>query len=355
VIPNLIGEAIGSDTRIVWYVDQDGIAGFSEADDLLYFDATLDQTLATYTFTVHQDPPPASKDFDLGTLAPGIYDWNTFGDADVQVIVTSDTLGQNVNTSSGGGPTTIANSNQLINGVSGKDSDGNALVFTFVQGSPGLIDGTGADQDYTDLSSIDYDALFNTRAASWSISQTQGGDDFSVATLTAVTTDKEVGGGYFPGIGDGDDAMNTETIRSVTVTNSDGFSFTAIRGDTEDDFITRIFGTGGSADEFLFDVEFLTGGEVIVNGLREGDDIAYTTDDTHNRLFVQNTGLEADTLPYDIGGFSIEEAQPTPDQVFTTEVTATDADGDTAVSNTFSMFVDGTGIYDDDVFDLNVV
>jgi hypothetical protein len=54
---------------------------------------------------------------------------------------------------------------------------------------------------------------------------------------------------------------------------------------------------------------------------------------------------------FDIGGFNIEEAQPTPDQLYQFEVTLTDFDGDQATSNQFDITVDGTGAFDSGEFE----
>ncbi|WP_299363907.1 hypothetical protein [uncultured Paracoccus sp.] len=114
--------------------------------------------------------------FPLDTLASGQNAWSVFGTDASQIIVIPDQAGQTVNTSQGGGSTTIANSNQLMDGVgSSEDADGNALVFTFVSNSPGLF---ALDKKVT--SDITYDSLLPSTGAEWSISQTQGGSDYAV-------------------------------------------------------------------------------------------------------------------------------------------------------------------------------
>ena len=51
---------------------------------------------------------------------------------------------------------------------------------------------------------------------------------------------------------------------------------------------------------------------------------------------------------YDLGGFNIIAAQPTPDQQFDFTVNETDFDNDVVTSNEFSVGVDGTGVNDND-------
>lgn len=109
--------------------------------------------------------------FDLNTLASGQNNWNAFGDQSSQIIVISDQANQTVNTSKGGGSTTIGNTNQLLDGVDpSKDANGEAMVFTFVKDSPSLL-----TLDKGNTSAITYDSLLSARSAEWQISQTQGG------------------------------------------------------------------------------------------------------------------------------------------------------------------------------------
>ena len=265
-----------------------------------------------------------SLKFDLNTLASGQNDWNWFGDqvdpADedappsYQVIVIADTLGQTVNTSKGGGDTTIGNSNQLMNGIDpGKDVNGEAMVFTFVQNS--------ADElllgDLGDIETINYETLKLATKGKWSISQTQGGADYAVATMAAYSTDPEKTTDFFSGIDDDDDAL--VDITYVKIEGNFGFSFEATYTGTVYDgianvftFSDRTFGNGKNADVFDVTITFKSGGDVEIVGLRAKDSITYETAADHSRLILQNTGIEAETLPWDIGGFELLDAVVTP-------------------------------------------
>jgi hypothetical protein len=80
--------------------------------------------------------------------------------------------------------------------------------------------------------------------------------------------------------------------------------------------------------------------------------IAWTTETVHDLALVKNVDTTNDN--FDIGGFNLAQGQDTPDQKFSAEVTLTDYDLDQVVSNTFENFVDGTGQFDNDTFDLIV-
>ena len=72
-----------------------------------------------------------------------------------------------------------------------------------------------------------------------------------------------------------------------------------------------------------------------------GDRIEWTTATPHDRVLIKGAGGK-----FDVGAFDITQAQPTPDQKLDFVVRATDGDGDFSTSS-FSIGIDGTGIYDD--------
>ena len=84
----------------------------------------------------------------------------------------------------------------------------------------------------------------------------------------------------------------------------------------------------------------------MITGLEQKDWVEWETVDEHNRVLVEATAGK-----FDIGKFELEEPQPTPDLMVSAEVQITDFDGDYA-KDSYDVFIDGTGIYDDDVYDL---
>jgi len=304
--------------------------------------------------------------FDLSTLASQQNDWNAMGDASNQILLLPDDPTETINTSQGGGSTTIGNSNQLINGIifdnmGAVTDDGEAVIFTFFKDEPDLIDDIGADQDYDDTSTINVDPLNlqTSNGAEWSISQTQGGSPFAVATMTALFEDPEdwndsppAGTSAFVNeLGD-DDIVQ---ITSVTVTSVAGIElitaeYDTVAGGMQSYSVPRTIGKGGNQQTFNLTVTFNLDGTATVSGLRADDTIAYLAADDHNRVMIANSGVEANTLAFDIGGFVLKEAQPAPDEKLDFTVERVDEDEDSAEAS-FSIGIDGTGINDDDHVD----
>jgi T1SS-143 domain-containing protein len=240
-----------------------------------------------------------SLDFDLSTLASGQNNWNRFGDMDpslpgdtFQIVLFADESGQTVNTSKGGGETTIGNSNQLMNGINpSKDGDGEGMIFTFVKNSADeLLTG-----DLGDQSTIAYEDLHLSGGGSWSISQTQGGAPYAVATMEAYVTADD---------GDLTNPLSADTqvdITYIRIVNGDGQQIAEVTGSGT---FTRTDGKKGTINGTItFDAD----GGVRIEGLLAKDEVFYETATDHNRLFLQNTGTDADNLPWDIGGFSLQD------------------------------------------------
>ena len=80
------------------------------------------------------------------------------------------------------------------------------------------------------------------------------------------------------------------------------------------------------------------GGIATVSGLGSGDKITWTTSAPHDRVLIEGVAGK-----FDIGGFTITQGQPTPDQKLDFVATATDGDGDFKTAS-FSVGIDGTGI-----------
>jgi hypothetical protein len=86
----------------------------------------------------------------------------------------------------------------------------------------------------------------------------------------------------------------------------------------------------------------LAGKTAVVGGLQDGYTVEWTAPG-HDGVLIEGVAGK-----YDLGGFNLLAAQPTPDQQFDFTVNVTDFDGDVAISNKFSVGVDGTGVNDND-------
>jgi hypothetical protein len=86
----------------------------------------------------------------------------------------------------------------------------------------------------------------------------------------------------------------------------------------------------------------LTGNTAVVTGLQDNYTVQWTAPG-HDGVLIEGVAGK-----YDLGGFNLVQAQPTPDQQFNFTVNVTDFDGDVVTSNQFSVGVDGTGVNDND-------
>jgi hypothetical protein len=214
------------------------------------------------------------------------------GNADVGVVVTglhaadestgaAVNTGDTVNTSQGGGSTTIGNTNQMVD-------PGEGVVFTFVTNPvmnytvPNLSSGE-ADEE----SNIQFGGLYDQGGASISVSQLQKAK-MATVQLAAYETNAAQGDAFIGGAGQTNSAVN---ITNVTVTNAAGVLLETY-GDTDNDGLTIT----------------ITGGVATVTGVKAGYVMAYETDGMHNRVIVSNVGAGANKASFDIGGFSLTES-----------------------------------------------
>ncbi|MBI3146224.1 MAG: hypothetical protein HYZ18_13420, partial [Pseudogulbenkiania sp.] len=230
----------------------------------------------------------------------------TFGDPNTaQVIVTGqhftfdnsqnhidENQSEEVNTSQGGGPTSLGNENQLVN-------PGEGLLFTLVTGTPeGLIVGgadtlTSAEAD--DPNSVDFTGFFGTQGASVLISQLQGGEPTTVK-ITALRVNEAAGDvqglNFFSDINQNDDIKLLIDLASVQI----------------------IEGAGGSVTPTIIDNG---DGTFTVQGIEAGDKILFSLEDGQLDMTRIRVELPADAdpdfdTPFDIGGIGLTEALTTP-------------------------------------------
>ena len=80
----------------------------------------------------------------------------------------------------------------------------------------------------------------------------------------------------------------------------------------------------------------LAGNTAVITGLQDNYTVEWTAPG-HDGVLIEGVAGK-----YDLGGFNIVAAQPTPDQQFDFTVNVTDFDNDVVTSNEFSVGVDGT-------------
>jgi len=272
----------------------------------------------------------SSLQFDFDELHSGSNLFGTVGDATNSLIViaekpklkangTLDTAGQAVKTSQGGTGATIGIDSQMID-------PGEGAYFTYVKGSDPNFLAANLDQgEANDSAAIKYsNGTLAANGASVTISQTQGP---TPGTMTIAAFD--VAGSpqqrpFVDGITDGTGIGTAVAITSITIHKANGTDITEAAA-----------GPNTSAN-----ISF-SGGVATVSGLGSGDRIEWTTSATHDRVLIKGVAGK-----FDVGAFDITQAQPTPDQKLDFVAKVVDGDGDSATAS-FSIGIDGTGIYDD--------
>ncbi|MGF6330823.1 hypothetical protein ABH909_003701 [Pseudomonas sp. BS3782 TE3695] len=197
--------------------------------------------------------------------------------------------GDTINTSQGGGPTTIGTNNQMI-----VEQEG--IRFSFVTGARQDVTVPNLSQTEADVeSNIDFTSVYNTTSANFDVVQLQGGKS-AVVKISAFNTAAEPGVNFVNGY-----ANDTPVaITNVLVTNiSTGLV---------------IENSDGSVDDPNINISF-SGGVATITGVLAGYQIGYTTTSDHNRVLIENgAAVDArgnDHADFDIGGFTLSQASST--------------------------------------------
>jgi hypothetical protein len=184
------------------------------------------------------------------------------------------------------------------------------------------------DQNEADIeANIDFQSVFNTNTASFTVNQTNPGVGPVTVKITALNTTAEPGTGFV-------DGLTNDT--HVNITSGSVTDFVVKTGNTQFTPVATV-----NAD-----------GTLTITGLSTGDKVTWTTSGTHDRVLIENIsnadGVSGnDNNTFDIGGFGLTQAQPSPDEQLDFTVQIADFDGDTA-SDSFSIGIDGTGVNDND-------
>ncbi|UWQ00477.1 hypothetical protein K3X44_07905 [Aliiroseovarius crassostreae] len=378
VVGDLQGQLVDDDTRVVYYVDGAGGSDnvYDAAFDTLYYDVTLDQTNGTYEFEVYQDPVPPLLEFSFDGFPSGKQIYGVFSSVSggpdgfsllvfatgVNVVNSGNKLGEAVNGKDAGNfvnssnaqssGTALAVNNQEI-------GEGQALSFAYLDDPYSLItsptfdindivvgQGTSSELNtaYADAGYLGFNGMIEVSTAEVQIAQVTPSGNLVDMRISAYDVD------------DGDETSTSEAdainfleegysavqrdIISVSVKDASG---TVI--------YTRTQAEGNDDDGIGIDVLF-DGLSVDVQNLADDYSVEFTTDGDHDLATIENVDMDGDR--FDIGGYFISEAQPTPDQLFEFGVDVFDYDLDSA-NSTFNVAIDGTGIFDDGVYDLNPV
>jgi len=325
----LLRDLSNSDTVATYYKDVDN-SGTHTNGDIDFFKLTLSG--GSYTFDVLQNPPPAEVSFNFAGAPSGSNLFMTFGDpTSTQIVV----IGENpLNQSQGGNITTkdVLNISQAgsttsfgVNGNALNDSASNpteGAYITYVTGTNTNFLVPNLDQNEADVeANIDFQNVFNATGASFTVNQTNPGVGPVTVKISAFNTLKESGVNFVDGLTN-DTHVN---ITSASVT----------------DFVVK---TGNTSFTPVATID--QDGNLIITGLSTGDKVSWSTGaTTHDRVLIENISAHDsiagnDNNTFDIGGFSLIQSQPAPDEKLDFTVQIADADGDTA-SGSFSVKIDG--------------
>ena len=320
---------------VTYWADTNNDTTFGNTGDTPYYRLTLNQSGAgTYTFDVLVDPPPANLNFNFNALPSGQNLFGTVGTTANGLVVIGKTpvlnadgtftnTSNTVNTSKGGGPTTIGINNQMFDPTDGayftfvKDP-----VANFLAGAPNGLDQNEAD----DADNIQYTGgTLEVNSAFLKISQIQGN---SLATMDIKAFDMA-------------GAPQGQAFAQTGLGTGAGVAITAVRVFNAAGTKIEDSALGGAQDPNVT-ITF-TAGVARVAGLNAGYKIEWDTTAKHDQVLIQDVAGK-----FDIGGFGAVQGSPTPDQVLSFVAKVTDGDGDFSTSG-FKIGIDGTGIFDDDI------
>ncbi|WP_342242064.1 DUF5801 repeats-in-toxin domain-containing protein [Inquilinus sp. OTU3971] len=326
----LLRDITGNGTTVTYFQDVDS-SGTHTAGDIDFFRLSLSG--GNYTFDVLHDPPAAELQFGFAGAPSGSNLFMIFGDtASAQIVVIGEdplnqSQGGNINTkdvlniSQAGSTTSFGvNGNQI-------NPDEGAFI-TYVTGTNTNFLVPNLDQNEADIeANIAFTGVFNATSASFTVNQTNPGKGPVTVKISAFNTAAEPGVNFV-------DGLTNDT--QVNITSGSVVNFVV---------------SGESTPVATVNAD----GTLTVTGLTSGDQVRWTTSGTHDRVLIQNIsnadGIAGnDNNTFDIGGFGLVRSQPAPDEKLDFTVQIADADGDTA-NDSFSIGIDGTGLFDDNHVD----
>ncbi|MDR8367001.1 DUF5801 repeats-in-toxin domain-containing protein, partial [Pseudomonas sp. JL3] len=197
--------------------------------------------------------------------------------------------GDRINTSQGGGPTTIGTNSQMITEQEG-------IRFSFVTGARQNVTIPNLSQTEADVeSNIDFTSVYNTTSANFDVVQLQSGKS-AVVKISAFSTAAEPGVNFINGYTN-DTPVAITSVRVIN--NSTGLV---------------IENSDGSVNDPTINISF-SGGVATITGVLAGYQIEYTTTSDHNRVLIENgAAVDArgnDHADFDIGGFTLSQASTT--------------------------------------------
>jgi len=312
----LKGIVSGNNTVVTYYADTSGNGTFGDAGDTAFYKLELNQTAnsgaGSYTFTVLVNPPPAETNFDFDDLPSGQNLFGTLGDPTTGLVI----IGRNpvlhadgsytnasntINTSKGGGATTIGVNNQMFDA-------GEGAFFTFVKDpNPDFLGTSLSSTEADDADNIQYSTPLEVDNGFLKVVQRQGNGQLRMRLSAFNMAGSPQGQAFVSAVTGAKPAVNITEVKINGV----------------------VVFTGNQASVEL--------------NINAGDTVSWKTSGLHDCVLVEGVAGK-----FDIGGFGTTQGAPTPDQKLDFVVKVTDGDGDSATSG-FSIGIDGTGPFNDDI------
>ncbi len=228
--------------------------------------------------------------------------------------------GDTINTSQGGGPTTIGTNNQMI-----VEQEG--IRFSFVTGARQDVTVPNLSQTEADVeSNIDFTSVYNTTSASFDVVQLQSGKS-AVVKVSAFSTAAEPGVNFINGYA-GDTLVPITNVRVINISTG-----------------LVIENSDGSVNDPTIGISF-TGGVATITGVKAGYQIEYTTTADHNRVLIENgAALDArgdNHADFDIGGFTLRQASTSTTEIGSKMIFEDDGPSISATGTEPTLTVDET-------------
>lgn len=280
-------------------------------DDVLYL-----TSVDNLTFDASHSPSGQNLFIMFGE-GDGTYDFGIIATGKEPINQSSDpsaiTSGDTVNTSQAGGPTTFGINNQMLTSSS-TPGEGDGIVFTYVTNTNSAYTVPNLDQNEADVeANIDFTGVFTADSATFDIVQLQGGKT-AVVKITAINSSnidprEDYIDGQLADIGGLGSTTDIVDVTNITVTGTRGTNNNKQNVTFDIDYSALIVGVRTQVTDGAYSiyVTYNADGTVIIDGVKAGDNIEFTTDGDHNRVLIENwgDGSGQDSANFDIGGFQL--------------------------------------------------
>ncbi|MEQ6916741.1 DUF5801 repeats-in-toxin domain-containing protein [Halomonas aquatica] len=270
-------DGLSADVYLLDYLPKEHSLGGENHDDVFTLDSLWVHVSVDQSVDFDFDGAPSGNNVFMAFGDPTVpYDPSNPDDPDrVSIVVTGRTVGEEVNSSHAGSePTSLAANSNNINA-------GEGLAITYVKGMVGdFLVPNLSGPEASDPNNIQFDTLQTATQASVTIVKVGPSDTTATVRLTALSTEKELGSDFIPGIGILGDPGDNDTEIPITAVW------------VNDTLLTPV--------DYTYD-----GNTVVITGIINNDVITFETTLDHNRFLVANGGTG--NARFNVGDVAIED------------------------------------------------